>query len=184
MHFQLDWATWIYLLWTPSNLVKLRALPFCTPTGVDVFTQVQCFSFRKVPDAWSVNPAQHVEAQEFGSPLTYCAFIRSALGTQSTVTGIHFGLNFSHTPESSAEPGCLSLSLIHCISVRPGKRPVSSCCVQLRDLQETLLPLSILFSNEGKKHRATSLSAKSHTTWSALPNAKGQSTSFPFFLHS
>lgn len=129
MHFRLHWATRIYLPWTHSNSVKLRALLMFLGTNRPCPLHRSSALFlgkgARQLHTCSINPAQHVLA--LSCSIIWKSFYSlchswSALSTQSTVTGIHFGLNFPHTPsESSTGPGCLSFSLIYCSSVRSWK---------------------------------------------------------------
>lgn len=132
-------ATRMHLPWTHSKAVKLRALCFWAPGAVAVFTPVQSCSgegCQTLP--CSAHPAQRVLTQPRSDlellslpvPL-WCPFW-SELWTP--LPRALLNLDVSHFPWVSAA------------QADPGKRPVSFCCVQLSDLQETVLLLSILLS--------------------------------------
>lgn len=86
----------------------------------------QHYSLGKVPDGYTPaqNPAQNILTQPC-SIIWKCFYSlclsQSALKTQSVASGT---LSFPHgTPESSAEPRCLSFSLTVCSSLRSWKEP-------------------------------------------------------------
>lgn len=152
MHFRLDCATRMHLLWTHSNPVKLRAVCFWAPGAVAAFSQGQCYSRRRVPgSSLPCKPSTtcpDTATLWFGSH-SLCLSMCTEHRKQFLVSILVWTLNTP--PESSAQPGCLSFLLFTAAQPGPGKRPVSSCCVQLSDLQETVLLLSILFSRELRK---------------------------------
>lgn len=136
-----------------------------------------------------INPAQHVVAQScsiiWESSYSLCLFW-FALRAQSTVTGIHFGLNFPHTPsESSAEPGCLSFSLIYYSSVRSWKETCQFLLCAAQWPSETLSPLSISFSKELRKRAQSQGLVLQRVTLLddllSLMQKGRQSIPFPFF---
>lgn len=181
MHFRPDWATRMHLPRTHSNPVKLRAVCFWAPVAVAVFTPAQCYSRRKVPDSSLLcrgnTTCPDTATLWFGSPLY-------SLCRAQKVSGTHFALNFEHL---SRELCSTWMSLIFFYLLQLSQ-------ILERDLSVLVVCSSVTFrrhsccwafcsaENWGKKHRARSLSCKSHTAqWSALPNAKGQSIPFPVF---
>lgn len=152
MHFRLDWATRKHLPWTHSNSVKLRALCFWAPVAVAVFTQVQCYSMRKVPDLLCKPSTTCPDTIMlwFGNPLTHCASW-CALSTESSLWYPFWSELWTPLPRALLNQDVSHFLLFTAAQPDPGKRPVSSCCAQLSDLQETALPLSILFSRGLRK---------------------------------
>lgn len=152
MHFRLDWATRMHLPWSHSNSVKLRALCFWAPVAVAVFTRVQCYSMRKMPDLVCKPSTMCPDTIMlwFGSPLTHCASW-CALSTESSLWYPFWSELWTPLPRALLNQDVSHFLLFTAAQPDPGKRPVSSCCVQLSDLQETVLPLSILFSRGLRK---------------------------------
>lgn len=184
MHLRLEWATRMHLLWAHWNPVKLRAVCFWAPGAVAAFTQVQCCSRRKVPDISLLckpsTTCPDTATLWFGSPLTHCAS-PCALSTESNFWYPFWSELWAPLPRALLNLDVSHFLLFTAAQPDPGERPVSSCCVQLSDLQETVLLLSILFSRELRR-KAQSQVLQDHTAqWSALPNAKGQSIPFPAF---
>lgn len=174
----------MHLPWTHSNPVKLRALCFWAPVAVAVFTRVQCYYQRKVPDTSLLcKPSRtcpDTATLWFGSPLTHCASW-CALSTERSLWYPFWPELWTPLPRALLNLDVSHFLLFTAAQPDPGNRPVSSCCVQLSDLQSCCWAFCSA-ENWGKKHRARSLSCKSHTAWwSALPNVTGQSIPFPFF---
>lgn len=133
----------MYLPWTHWKPVKLRALCFWAPGAVAAFTWVQCCSgdgTRHFPALQS----QHNMSWHNHSDLELLLL---------TVSLWYPFWSELCTPLPRALPN-LDVShflLFTATQAGPGKRSVSCGCVQLSDLQETVLLLSILFSRELRK---------------------------------
>lgn len=176
----------MHLPWTHSKPVKLRALCFWGPVAVADFTQVQCYSRRKCQTVpYSANPAERVLTQPRSDLeallLTVPLDVHWA---QKAVSGTHFGLNFEH-PSQELCWNWMSLIFFYLLQLRQ---------ILERGLSVLVVCSSVTFRRQSchwafcsaenwrKKHRARSLSCRSHTArWSALPKAKGHSIPFPFF---
>lgn len=141
MHFRLDRATRMHLPWTHRKPVKLRALCFWAPGAVAVFTRVHgCSGEGCQTLPYSAKPAQHVLTQP-------------RAGLQLLLLSVPLWYPFWSELWIPLPRALLNLDVSRFLWVTaaqadPGKRPVSSCCVQLSDLQETVLLLSILLSRE------------------------------------
>lgn len=151
--------------------------------------QSQHSSLGKAPDTcWKPSTVCSAVLLWFGSALT--APPCTALRTPRAAAGTHWGPIFACT-QSPAEPIVSHHPLLTAARSGPRKSLVSSCCMQLNALQETLLlmsfPVAFLKSKIGVKRHRTKFPALRGVPQPddllALMQ-KGRQHSFPFFLPS
>lgn len=176
----------MHLPWTHSHLVESRALGFWAPVGLQKFSALPWERGQTIPHLLnkpSATRASTVIWQSSFEPCLPCP----ALSTASTA--IEFRLNLPRTlPRALLNGDASRFLLLSAAQSDPGKRPVSSCCVQLSNLQLTLSLLSILFSEEQRKKAESQVPVLWRVTLLedllSLTQKGRQSIPFPFFLPS